>query len=132
MAKTPCGTEGCARIADDNPIFRKTLAQLLRAKGHEVITPQTGVNAYLALRDRSRSVGSLYARVALPGLIDGWILADEYADLHRDRAVILAGVEARVSAQGDIVLKQPTPTTAFVHRLRTAMRVRSAAASIAR
>ena len=100
-------------VADDNPIFRETLAQWLRGQGHEVITPETGVNAFLALRDRSRAIGWLYTRVALPGLIDGWILADAYHEMHKDRAAILSGPEARVSAQGDIVLKQPTPAAAF-------------------
>src|SRR3954464_294826 len=33
--------------------------------------------------------------------------------MHKDRAVILSGAEARVSAQGDIVLNQPTLTAAF-------------------
>jgi DNA-binding NtrC family response regulator len=100
-------------VADDNAIFRETLAQSLRAQGHEVITPDTGVNAFLALRDRSRPIGWLYAPVVLPGLIDGWILADAYHEMHKDRAVILSGAEARVSAQGDIVLNQPTLTAAF-------------------
>ena len=105
-------------IVDDNLIVRETLAQLLRAQGHDVITPDTGVNAFLALCDRSRPVGWLYARVVLPGLIDGWILADAYHEMHEDRAVILSGAEARVSAQGDIVLKQPTPRAVFdaLHR----------------
>jgi DNA-binding NtrC family response regulator len=100
-------------VADDNPIFRGTLAQSLRAQGHEVITPDTAVNAFLTLRDQSRPVGWLYARVILSGLIDGWILADAYHEVHKDRAVVLSGAEARISAQGDIVLKQPTPAAAF-------------------
>ena len=71
------------------------------------------MNAFLALRDRSRPVGWLYARVVLTGLIDGWILADAYHEMHKDRAVILSGAEDRISAQGDIVLKQPTPRAVF-------------------
>ena len=100
-------------VADENPLFRETLAQSLRAHGHEVSTPDTGVNAFPALRDRSRPVGWLYARVILSGLIDGWILADAYREIHKDRAAILSGAEARVAAQGDIVLNQPTPAAAF-------------------
>jgi hypothetical protein len=55
----------------------------------------------------------LYTRGALPGLIDGWILADEYHETHRNRAVVISGSETRTSPQGDIVLKQPMPPTAF-------------------
>ena len=100
-------------VADDNPLFRETLAKSLRAQGHEVITPDTAVNAFLALHDRSRPVAWLYTRVIQSCLIDGWILADAYHDMHKDRAVVLSGAEARISAQGDIVLKQPTPAAAL-------------------
>jgi CheY-like chemotaxis protein len=97
-------------IADDNAIVREVVAQWLRAEGHDVVTAETGERAFLALRNWSRPIDWLYARVALPGLIDGWILADEYHDMHRDKPVILSGTEARVSSRGDVVLRQPTPT----------------------
>jgi DNA-binding NtrC family response regulator len=100
-------------IADDNSIVRETVAQWLRAQGHEAITANTGENAFLALRDWSHPIGWLYTRAVLPGLVDGWILADEYHDIHRDRAVILAGAEQRVSSRGDLVLKRPTPVGIF-------------------
>jgi DNA-binding response OmpR family regulator len=61
-------------VADDNPIFRETLAQRLRILGHDVITAETGERAFLILRDWSRPIGWLDTRAALPGLIDGWIL----------------------------------------------------------
>ena len=97
-------------VVDDNTIFRETLGQWLRAYGYEVITADRGERALLLLRDWSCPVDWLYARVALPGLIDGWILADEYHDAHPDRAVVLSDTEARNSTRGDIILKQPTPT----------------------
>jgi DNA-binding NtrC family response regulator len=100
-------------IADDNPIVRETVAQWLRAQGHEAITADTGESAFLALRDWSHPIGWLYTRAVLPGLVDGWILADEYHVMHRDRSVILAGAEQRVSSRGDLVLKQPTPVGIF-------------------
>ena len=100
-------------IADDNPIVRETVAQWLRAQGHEAITADTGEKAFLALRDWSHPIDWLYTRAVLPGLVDGWILADEYHDMHRDRAVILAGAEQRVSSRGDLILKQPTPIRVF-------------------
>ena len=110
-------------VVDDNPIFRETLAQRLRILGCDVITAETGVRAFLILRDWSRPVGWLYTRAALPGLIDGWILADEYHDTYKNRKVILSGSDARVSSQGDPVLGQPTPAAvlkALCHTLVTA------------
>ena len=100
-------------IADNNPIMRETLAQWLRAQAHEAITADTGERAFLALRDWSHPIDWLYTRAVLPGLIDGWILADQYHDRHGNRPVILAGAEQRVSSRGDLVLKQPTPVAVF-------------------
>jgi len=94
-------------VVDDNHIFRESLAQKLRDAGYQVATAETGEKAFVALRDWSHPVGWLYTRANLPGLIDGWILADAYRDSHSDRAVIIAAPEARSSRQGDIVLKQP-------------------------
>ena len=100
-------------IVDDNAIIRETLAQWLRREGHDGITAATGTRAFLVLRDFGRAIDWLYTRAALPGLIDGWILADAYHDRHADRPVILAGAAAGLSSQGDIVLNQPTPRAVF-------------------
>lgn len=104
---------GCERIlvADDNHIFRETLAHRLRGAGYQVLTAETGERAFLTLRDRTHPVDWLYTRAKLPGLVDGWILADEYHDSRPGRAVIIAGSESRASRQGDIVLNQPALTT---------------------
>src|SRR4051812_21594691 len=97
-------------IVDDNHIFRETLAQRLRDAGYQVITAETGERAFSALRDWGRPIDWLYTRANLPGLIDGWILADEYHDNQSGRAAIVAASESRISRQGDIVLKQPVVT----------------------
>jgi CheY-like chemotaxis protein len=104
---------GCERIlvADDNHIFRETLAHRLRGAGYQVITAETGERAFLTLRDWAHPVDWLYTRAKLPGLVDGWILADEYHDSRPARAVIIAALETRTSRQGDIVLNQPALTT---------------------
>lgn len=97
-------------VVDDNPIFRNTLAEWLHGLGHQVLIAGTGEAAFIALRDWPRRVGWLYSRANLPGLIDGWILADEYHDSFPRRAAVLSSYEARTSAQGHIVLPQPTPS----------------------
>jgi CheY-like chemotaxis protein len=69
-------------VVDDNHIFREALAERLRDAGYQVTTAETGERAFLTLRDWSRRVDWLYTRASLPGLVDGWILADEYHDRH--------------------------------------------------
>lgn len=96
-------------IADDNRIFREAIAEWLRADGYDVVTADTGERAFLILRDWDRPIGWLYARAALPGLVDGWILADEYRRAHPMRAAIIASGEPRPTTLSSIVLNQPTP-----------------------
>jgi DNA-binding NarL/FixJ family response regulator len=98
---------------DTNPAFRESLAQHLRASGLAVVTAATGEGAFHLLRDWNHPVDWLYTRADLPGLIDGWILADEYHDSHPHRAVVIAASVERVSAQGHVVLKEPSLAAAL-------------------
>jgi len=100
-------------VVDDNSIVRETLARWLRESGHEVLTASTGERAFVTLRVWSRPVGWLYTRAELPGLVDGWILADEYHDSRPGRAVVLSASDIRPSTASHIILKQPTPTAIF-------------------
>jgi CheY-like chemotaxis protein len=95
-------------VVDNNPIFRETLAQWLRAAGYDVTTSDTGEHAFLILRDWQHPIGWLYTRAGLPILIDGWILADEYHDMYPTRPAVIAAAEARSSC-GDLILGQPSP-----------------------
>lgn len=95
-------------VVDGNPMFRETLAHRLRAMGYDIIVAETGERALLILRDWSRPIGWLYTRAELPGLVDGWILSDEYHRTHAGRAVVVAGSAAR-QCPCHTVLKEPTP-----------------------
>jgi len=96
-------------LVDTNPLFLERIAQELRARNFDVVVTGSGEQAFHVLRDWTRPVDWLFSRARLPGLIDGWILADEYHDNHPARAAVIAATQARVSAQGHIVLKDPSP-----------------------
>jgi CheY-like chemotaxis protein len=96
-------------IVDTNPLFLERLALDLRARNFDVVATGSGVQAFHILRDWSRPIDWLFSRATLPGLIDGWILADEYHDSHPARAAVIGAAHARGSAQGHIVLKDPSP-----------------------
>jgi CheY-like chemotaxis protein len=108
-------------IADPNAAFRESLAQHLRAGGFEVVTAATGQSAFSVLRDWHHPVGWLYTRANLPGLIDGWILADEYHDRYPGRAAVIAASRGRASAQGHVVLDEPSLAAALdaIHSVAT-------------
>jgi hypothetical protein len=78
-------------IVGSNSDFRERLAHCLRSIGHHVITTGSGERAFVGLQGWSRPIDWLYTRAALPGLIDSWILADEYHEKHRNRAVVIPG-----------------------------------------
>ena len=97
-------------IVDTNPLFLERLARELRARNFDVVAAGSGAQAFQFLRDWDHSIDWLFSRATLPGLIDGWILADEYHDSHPTRAAVIAASQARGSAQGHIILEDPSPT----------------------
>src|SRR5918998_3975177 len=65
-------------IVEDEPIAREILADLLRMAGYEVISDHSGEQALLTLvRERGR-IDCLLTAIELPGLVDGWMLAEEF------------------------------------------------------
>src|SRR4051794_6946600 len=96
-------------LVDTNSLYLERLAQELRARHFDVVTTRSAEQAFHVLRDWQRPVDWLFSRASLPGLIDGWILADEYHDSHPNRAAVIAAPQAKVSAQGHIVLQDPSP-----------------------
>ena len=100
-------------IAETNKGFRESLAKRLRSSGFEVVTSMSGESAFYLLRDRMRPIDWLYSRADLPGLMDGWILADEYHDSYPDRAAVIAAAGERISVQGHVVLKEPSLAAAL-------------------
>jgi CheY-like chemotaxis protein len=96
-------------IVDTNPLFLERLARELRARNFDVVAAESGVRAFQVLRDWTRPIDWLFSRATMPGLIDGWILADEYHDSHPTRAAVIAASQERVCAQGHIILEDPSP-----------------------
>jgi CheY-like chemotaxis protein len=100
-------------VVDTDTAFRESLTRHLRAIGFEVVTAATGESAFSLLRDWHSPIGWLYTRADLISLIDGWILADEYHDSHPQRAAVIAASRERVSAQGHVVLSEPSLAAAL-------------------
>jgi CheY-like chemotaxis protein len=100
-------------VVETNAAFRNSLAGALREAGYEVLTATTGEQAFSLLRDWRHPIDWLYTRAILPGLIDGWILADQYRDNHPNRAAVIGAHEARFSSRGDVLLNEPTPAAAM-------------------
>src|SRR5829696_7111169 len=111
-------------LVDGNRMFRETLAQRLQRAGYQVMTAETGEQAFSLVRNWVRPVGWLYTRAALPRLVDGWILADAFHEVHPQRPVIISAAETSLSAR-DIVLRQPSPAAVLKALLGVVKRERA-------
>lgn len=76
-------------VVEDDAITRELLAQLLLTGGFDVITAPTGERALLALCQHRDEIDWLVSEVRLPGLVCGWMLADEYRQHHLDHPAVL-------------------------------------------
>ncbi|WP_404294240.1 response regulator (plasmid) [Microvirga sp. RSM25] len=76
-------------VVDNDPITRELLERVLQTAGCRVLAVPRGNAGLLSLCQQQACIDWLVPRVKLPGLIDGWLLADEYHRHHPDRPVIL-------------------------------------------
>jgi CheY-like chemotaxis protein len=85
-------------VVENDEISRELLAQVLRAGGFDVIATSTGEQALLTLCEHREGIDWLVSKLTLPGLVCGWILADEYRQHHPNRPALL--VPEPISAAG--------------------------------
>ena len=76
-------------VVEDDTLTRELLTQLLCAGGFDVMAVPTGDRALLTLCHLGEEIDWLVSKVCLPGLVCGWILADEYHEHHPDRPALL-------------------------------------------
>ena len=76
-------------VVEDDGISRELIAQVLQTGGFDVIAASTGEQALLALCQEGDEIDWLVSKVRLPGLVCGWLLADEYHTHHPDRPTLL-------------------------------------------
>ena len=99
-------------VVSQDPIARDIHAQFLRMAAYDVITAESGERALLMLRQLPRRIEWLFTTIRLPGLVDGWMLADEFHRLHPRKAVILASdADSDRLMASDQVLFVPNPVS---------------------
>jgi CheY-like chemotaxis protein len=80
-------------VIENDPITRELLGNILQAAGCRVLAVPTGNAGLLSLCQQQAQIDWLVTRVRLPGLVDGWLLADEYHRHNPDRPVVLLSEE---------------------------------------
>jgi CheY-like chemotaxis protein len=77
-------------IVEGDAIGREILGQFHHLAGYHVLSAATGEEGLMLLRKERERVDWLFTATSLPGLVDGWIVADEYQTWHPARAVVYA------------------------------------------
>jgi CheY-like chemotaxis protein len=77
-------------VVEDEPIAREILSDLLKMAGYEVLSARTGEQALLTLVQERGRIDCLFTAVDLPGLVDGWMLADELRVVNPALPVVFA------------------------------------------
>src|SRR4051812_48377637 len=75
-------------VVDDDPKTREHLGAALAQAGFSPVLTATGEQGLVLLRDRSRRIDWLYTKTDLLGLVDGWMLADEFQRAYSGRLVL--------------------------------------------
>jgi two-component system, OmpR family, response regulator len=98
-------------VVEDEPVVRDVLVAELEDVGYNVIAAEAGEEALAILQDRKRDVDWLFTDIRLPGVIDGWRVADEFRLTHPFRPVVYATAyapeQARQQLQGSYFFLKP-------------------------
>ena len=96
-------------VADDDPETRESVGEALEQAGFAPILAATGEQGLVRLREWPRRIEWLYTKAELPGLVDGWILAEEFHQAHPSRPVLyrVRRHAKRQSPQRGIALTTP-------------------------
>ena len=86
-------------VVQDDAISRELLAHLLQMSGYEPMAADTGESAFATIRRWRGRIDCLFSAVKLPGLIDGWILGDEFRRLNPNRPILFA-LDSDVNSRG--------------------------------
>ena len=93
----PATTKPRILVVEDQPIARDILTDLLRMAGYEAVCAGTGEQALVTLmRERGR-VDGLFTEIELPGLVDGWIVAEEFRNMQPSGPIVFGSAAERAA-----------------------------------
>jgi CheY-like chemotaxis protein len=111
-------------VVEDEAMVRDVLVTELEEVGYKVVAVDTGERALSILQDRKQEIDWLFTDIRLPGLVDGWRVADEFRLNHPHRPVVYAtGYSAEEPRQlhGSFFFRKPyrpAQIVAAFHRLK--------------
>jgi two-component system, OmpR family, response regulator len=98
-------------VVEDEAIVRDLLVAELQDVGYQVVSADTGEKALAILQDKVQDIDWLFTDIKLPGVIDGWRVADEFRLTHPFRPVVYATAyapeQARHQLHGSYFFRKP-------------------------
>ncbi|GJD49506.1 Regulator of RpoS [Methylobacterium crusticola] len=97
-------------IVEDNYLLLEVLVTLCEQEGLRTHTVSSGEAALTLLRQRGPEIDWLFTDIRLPGLIDGWAVAEAYRLVHPHRPVIYSSTTVNLRRQrvpGSIFVQKP-------------------------
>ncbi|GJE62743.1 response regulator [Methylobacterium trifolii] len=97
-------------VVEDSYLLLEIVASLCETQGAAVIEASSGEAALTILRARGAQVDWLFTDINLPGLIDGWTVAEAFRAQHPDRPVVYtstAGGRHPRAVPGSLYLRKP-------------------------
>ena len=97
-------------VVEDDYISLEIITALFEHAGLKVHAASSGEAALTILRDRGATIDWLFTDVRLPGILDGWVVADEYRLRHPFRPVIYASSarhRPQRAVEGSVFVEKP-------------------------
>lgn len=97
-------------VVEDNYLLLEMLTGVCEREGAQVVAASSGEAALAVIRQRGAQIDWLLTDINLPGLIDGWTVADAYRTVNPDRPVIYASTAERIdhlSLPRSLFLRKP-------------------------
>ncbi|GJE37184.1 response regulator [Methylobacterium persicinum] len=97
-------------IVEDSYLLLEIIASLCETRGVRVLEASSGEAALTLLRARGAEIDWLFTDIHLPGLIDGWTVAEAFRAIHADRPVVYTSTEMsmrRSGVPGGLFLRKP-------------------------
>ncbi|WP_425375159.1 response regulator [Methylobacterium nonmethylotrophicum] len=104
------GTKPCVLIVEDSYMLLELLVTLCEQHGVETLTASSGEAALTLLREHGPRIDWLLTDIRLPGLVDGWGVAEAYRQIQPHRPVIYSSTTANLNhpaVPGSIFVTKP-------------------------
>ena len=109
-------------VVEDEALVRDVLAAELQDVSYKVIAVDTCEQALAILQGGTQQIDWLFTDIRLPGVIDGWRVADEFRLTHPFRPVVYATAyapeQARQQLQGSYFFRKPYRPSQIVAAFR--------------